>query len=547
MRFRRSHASAARRAIRKAKPFALLVVVLLLVGCGHRGGELTAPVEGWRSSTPEEQGIDSRPLLAMLQEIQEQDLRIDGVIVVRNGYLVMEAYFPPYTGEHRHIIYSATKGISALLAGLAIEDGLILDEKVKVLDLLPMKGEEIENLDDWKRQLALEDLLTMTDGFEWQDWPYGIRAEGDFSRLLASSDGVRYILDKPIVQEPGTHFNYNSGASHLLTAIVQEVTGETALEYANARLFQPLGIHDAGWSAYQGINNGGSELFLRPREMAKVGFLMLNEGRWEGQQILPADWVEASLQQYIKTDVEFIEEEYGYQWYTKTFAGHKVHSAEGLGGNFTFIVPDLELVVAFAGGLMGREMAAPYRFLEESVIPAVKSDTPLPPNPAYIQTLNTLAAGLPATAQELPEFARQVSGSTFEVRDEENVLGIEQLSITFPQGNEARMKIVYSGTGVDADWGMDIVFRRDDVLEEERELQMAIGLDGRFRTVIVDHDEVGKVPFSAKGRWQDDRTLVLTVLSAWAIPETWTLEFDDDDSATLVIETPFLQTEVFLH
>lgn len=486
----------------------------------------------------------------MLQEIQEQDLRIDGMIVVRNGYLVMEAYFPPYTAEHRHIIYSATKGISALLAGLAIEDGLILDEKVKVLDLLPMKGEEIENLDDWKRQLALEDLLTMTDGFEWQDWPYGIRAEGDFSRLLASSDGVRYILDKPIVQEPGTHFNYNSGASHLLTAIVQEVTGETALEYANARLFQPLGIHDAGWSAYQGINNGGSELFLRPREMAKVGFLMLNEGRWEGQQILPADWVEASMQQYIKTDVEFMEEEYGYQWYTKYFAGHKVHSAEGLGGNFLFVVPELDLVVVFTGGLTGREMAIPYRFLEEAVIPAATSTSRLPPNPDLAQTLDRLAAGREGAkeaAEELPELAGAVSGSTFEVRDEENVLGIEQLSITFPQGNEARMKIVYSGTGVDADWGMDIVFRRDDVLEEERELQMAIGLDGRFRTVIVDHDEVGKVPFSAKGRWQDDRTLVLMVLSAWAIPETWTLEFDDDDSATLVIETPFLQTEVFLH
>ncbi|MGB5174286.1 MAG: hypothetical protein WBQ30_06045, partial [Thermoanaerobaculia bacterium] len=170
--------------------------------------------------------------------------------------------------------------------------------------------------------------------------------------------------------------------------------------------------------------------------------------------------------------------------------------------------------------------------------------------PDLAQTLDRLAAGREGAkeaAEELPELAGAVSGSTFEVRDEENVLGIEQLSITFPQGNEARMKIVYSGTGVDADWGMDIVFRRDDVLEEERELQMAIGLDGRFRTVIVDHDEVGKVPFSAKGRWQDDRTLVLMVLSAWAIPETWTLEFDDDDSATLVIETPFLQTEVFLH
>jgi len=528
----------------RAKSLACLVVVLFLLGCGHREEELAAPIAGWRISTPEEQGIDSRPLLAMLREIQEQELRIDSVIVVRNGHLVMEVYLPPYEREHRHIIFSATKGISALLVGLAIEDGLILDEKVKVLDLLPLEGEEIKNLDDRKRQLALEDLLTMTDGFEWQDWPYGIRAEGDFSRLLASSDGVRYILDKPIVQEPGMHFNYNSGSSHLLTAIVQEVTGRTALQYANERLFHPLGIYDAGWSVYQGINNGGSELVLRPRDMAKVGYLMLNEGRWEGEQILPAEWVEASIQQFIKTDVEFLEEEYGYQWYTKHFAGHKVHSAEGLGGNFTFVVPDLDLVVVFAGGLMGREMAAPYRFLEETVIPAVVSDTPLPPNPALTRTLDRVAAGLPTTAQELPEPARQVSGSTFEAKDGDNVLGIKQLSITFPRDEEALMTIAYSGTGVDADWGMDIVFRRDDVSEEREELQIAIGLDGNFRTVMVDHNEIGEVPFSAKGHWEDDRTLVLTVLSAWAIPETWTLSLLDADTAILAIETPFLQTTI---
>ena len=127
------------------------------------------------------------------------------------------------------------------------------------------------------------------------------------------------------------------------------------------------------------------------------------------------------------------------------------------------------------------------------------------------------------------------------------MLGIEHLSIEFSEASEALMKIVYSGTGVDADWGMDIVFRRDDVSEEKREVRMSIGLDGRFRTVVVDHDEIGKVPFSAKGRWEDDHTLILTVLSAWAIPETWMLSFQDDDNATLLIETPFLQTSIPLH
>jgi CubicO group peptidase (beta-lactamase class C family) len=531
----------------RAKSFTRLLAVLLLLGCGLSEEELASPPDDWRTATPEEQGIESGPLLAMLQEIQEQDLRIDSVLIVRNGYLVMEAYLDPYAREHRHILYSATKSISALLVGLAIEDGLISDEKAKVLELLPREAEEVENLDDWKRQLALEDLLTMTDGLDWQDWPYGIRAEGDFSRLLAADDGVRYVLDKPMAHEPGTHFNYNSGSSHLLAAIIQEVTGKTALEYANERLFHPLGIDDAGWSAYQGINNGGSELFLRPSEMAKVGYLVLNGGFWGGKQTLPAEWVEAAIEPRIETDVEFMKEEYGYQWYTKTFADRRVNSAEGLGGNCIFVIPELDMVVVLTGGLAWKHLAAPYRFLEERIIPAVKSDAPLPPNPALMQALDQLAAGNPPTGQELPEFVRQVAGSTFEAKDGDNVLGIDQLSIEFPRGSEALMTIAYSGTGVDADWGMDIVFRRDDVSEERQELQMAIGLDGNFRTVVVDHDEIGKVPFSAKGRWEDDRTLVLTVLSAWAIPETWTLTFHEDGGAALSIETPFLKTEVLLH
>ena len=358
------------------------------------------------------------------------------------------------------------------------------------------------------------------------------------------------ITDKPIVHQPGTRYNYNSGSTHLLSAIVQEATGKTALEYANERLFHPLGIHDAGWSLYQGINNGGSELLLRPRDMAKVGYLMLNDGRWNGEQIIPAEWVEKSIRPYVKTDVEFIEEECGYQWYTKTFAGHRVHSTEGLGGNFTFIVPDLDLVVVFSGGLIGRDMGSPYRFLAEAVIPALRSTGPLPPNPTLAQSLSRLSTGISdttdETAAELPEVGRRVSGSTFETIGGDNVLGIDAVAFTFQQPFEGWMEIVHSGTGRDADWGLDIVFRRDEVSEAEQSVHMAIGFDDRYRTVMVDHDEVGRVPFSAKGRWEDDRTLALTVLSAWAIPETWTLTFDEDGGAALSIETLFLKTDVLL-
>ena len=529
------------------KLIASLGLVVVFFACSGSQGDRW-PTDGWVTSTPEEEGMDSKLLVEMLGEIAREDLPVHSVVVVRHGRVVLDAYFEPYRVQDRHIIYSATKSITAMLIGVAIADGLIMDDTQAVLELLPGSRDRLEGIDDGKRALELRHLLTMTAGFDWQDGPYGVRESGDFSRLLAASDGIAYILNKEVVAAPGSRHNYNSGGSHLLAAIIQEAAGQTALEYANARLFGPIGVRDAAWSEYQGINNGGSELFLRPRDMARLGYLVLRRGRWDGRQVVPEEWIDRMTQPLLKTEFEQMGEEYGYGWYTKRFHGQTVWSAEGLGGNGIYVVPERDLVVVFSGGLVGMEMLAPYRYLEEYILPAVRSDGPLPENPEMERTLQEMLIGVhepePGPAAAAPRLAEAVSGRIFEIEDRNNLLGIEELEFDFSRPDLGRVRIAYAGTGKDADWGVDVVFRTDDMIDQRRQVELELGLDGRPRTTRIVHDEIGAIPISARGLWEGECRLVLTVVTGWAIPEMWTIDFCEGDSVSLTIESAFYSTVI---
>jgi len=329
---------------------------------------------------------------------------------------------------------------------------------------------------------------------------------------------------------------------------LQEVTGETALDYANERLFGPIGVRDAAWSRYQGINNGGSELFLQPRDMARLGYLVLRGGRWDGKQVVPEEWIDRMTEPMLATDFEQMEEKYGYGWYTKRLGGQTVWSAEGLGGNGIYVVPELDLVVAFSGGMVGREMLAPYHYLEQHILPAVQSDGPLPSNPEMERSLGELLTrdhdleSGPVVA--VPLIAEAISGRKFEVEDGDNLLGIEELSFDFPEPDRGRVRYAYSGTGVDADWGVDIVYRTDDVTDQQGQIELEFGLGGRSRTTLIEHREVGTIPVSGRGRWEGECRLVLTVVTGWAIPQTWTFDFCDGHSVSATIESSFYSVAV---
>jgi CubicO group peptidase (beta-lactamase class C family) len=367
------------------KRFLFLSIVLTLVaGCaratpgGQPGRTAPWPGDGWQTSTPEEQGMNSEILADMLGTIQERDDGIDSVTIIRHGYLVADATRYPFHPDSKHVIHSCTKSIVSALVGIAIEQGYIEGVDQRVLDLLP--GRTVANLDADKQAMTLEHVLTMATGLECRD-SY-LHGWSGLEQMAHSDDWVQFVLDLPMVEEPGTRFEYCNGAAFLLSAIIQETTGTTALGFAEQHLLGPLGISDVEWPANpEGISIGWGRLRMKPHDMAKIGYLYLNRGQWDGEQLVPASWVESSTRKQISAT---LEDGYGYQWWVDD-SGYCM--ALGYAGQFVFVVPEQDMVVVFTSELEDRDFYVPQELLTEFILPAAKSSTPLPGNPDGVALL----------------------------------------------------------------------------------------------------------------------------------------------------------------
>jgi CubicO group peptidase (beta-lactamase class C family) len=221
----------------------------------------------------------------------------------------------------------------------------------------------------------------MTTGLDCRDsYLYGWHG---LREMRSQDDWVQYVLDLPMVAEPGTSFEYCNGASYLLSAIVQESTGMTALEYAQENLFGPLGITDLAWpSSPQGISIGWGELWMKPQDLAKIGYLYLQDGRWAGRQVVPSDWVVASTAK--RTDAT-LQGGYGYQWWIDDSG--RYYMALGYAGQFVFVLPELDMVVVFVSDLADRDFYVPQELLTEYILRAVRPHTSLPANPCGMEML----------------------------------------------------------------------------------------------------------------------------------------------------------------
>lgn len=280
--------------------------------------------------------MDGAKLDAALVSARKQGLDLHGVLVIRHGFIVKEMYFPPYTAHTTHELYSCTKSFVSALTGIAVDKGLIPDVSLPVLGFFP--GKTFAHTDSRKRAMKVEDLLTMSAGLGW--------VEGDetYRRMYMSSrDWVQFVLDTPMTAEPGQRFTYNSGCSHILSAIIQEKSGMRTDEFARAYLFGPLGIRDPSWEKDpSGIPIGGWGLRLAPRDMAKLGYLYLHEGMWEGKQVVPVSWVRASTRRHVQADAGW---GYGYQWWVDPAV--PMYAALGRYGQSVFVVPSLDMVAVF--------------------------------------------------------------------------------------------------------------------------------------------------------------------------------------------------------
>jgi CubicO group peptidase (beta-lactamase class C family) len=327
------------------------------------------PTEEWATSTPEEQGMDSDTLDVVYDAVRNSGASIRGLLVVRHGVLVGEEYFTPilYDVDDVHILFSVTKSFVSCLVGIAIKEGFIDNTSQLLLDFFPDRT--IENRTEWKEKITLEDVLQMRSGLQWDEDNY--EEDNDFFRMRASPDWVQYVLDRPMADEPGSTFYYNSGNSHLLAAIVNVTTGMSPLQFADQYLFGPLGITTRVWLPDpQGINFGGSNLNLKPRDMAKLGLLYLNNGTWDDQQIVSADWVNRSS---TGPSTPYGGVSYGYQWWLDDTAGW--YSARGYHGQFVYVIEEHDMVVVLSSDV---EDFYPYDTTVGSIVAAISNNYPEP-------------------------------------------------------------------------------------------------------------------------------------------------------------------------
>ena len=350
---------------------AFLVAAPVCCGTAYAQDAVPWPTRQWQTSSPEEQGMDSAALAKLLGYGATRGF--DSLLIARHGRLVLDAYYAPYTADTPHAINSATKAVIGTLTAIAIRDGLLDSVNHPVLDFFTSR--DIANLDDRKKAITVQTVLDMTSGIEWEEGIEGGRAQ-TLVEFGGSFNQIKFVLDRPMANVPGEVFNYNSGNPNLLSAIITKLTGMTARDYANAKLFGPLGIAASNWPHdAQGLSTGGGGLALRPRDMAKIGYLYLRKGAWEDKQLLPPDWADRQDNAAVNMNASFAPD-LRYSNFFWAFPNRHVYMAVGDRCQLIMVFPKLDIVAVTTS----RNYCS-FSKMANDISGAVKSETALPLDP----------------------------------------------------------------------------------------------------------------------------------------------------------------------
>lgn len=377
----------------QAQPSARLLAGLLcssvfLCACGGGSGasprsanqsppitEVGIPVQtddGWVPASPAEVGMAEQPLVDALNAIQRGTYNeIHGLVIIKNGRLVLEAYgrgrmydgsddmFTPvmnYDRDMLHIVHSVSKSFMSTLAGIAIRDGFILDENQSAISFFP---EHAGRFDIAKDGIQLRHLMSMSSGLEWNEWdvPAMDFENNDAMRYQRAADPSAYFFGKNLVHQPGSNFYYNTAGFQMMGEVIRRATNMNLADYANQVLFQPLGIERFEWRQYahRSMYIVG-DILLRPRDMAKFGQMFLQDGRWLGRQVVPAEWIRQVTAESLSVGHVGYKayEGYGFFWWLKEFrigtTSVPALCADGLAGQSIMIFPTLDMIVVVTGG-----------------------------------------------------------------------------------------------------------------------------------------------------------------------------------------------------
>lgn len=432
-------------------------------------------------SSPEAEGISSDGIYRLLEAWDKDPGTLHGFMLLRNGKAVAEGSWKPYRKQDPHVLFSVSKSFTSAAIGMAIEEGLLnLDDLVISFfpELVPV------NADDHLKAMRIRDLLTMTSG----------HGEDTINKLLAEAGNgmTKAFLALPVEHKPGIHFQYNTGNTYMLSAILQKVSGEKLAEYLGPRLFEPLGIEHPHWQqSPEGVNFGGFGLFINTEAIARFGQLYLQKGEWNGRRLLSEDWVIQSSARQVSNGSNPMmngEQGYGYHFWRNREVGYR---ADGIFGQFCFVLPEHNMVLAITAG--HQDMDKITNQVWEYLLPAVFQE-PLQENPQALEQLNKKLGQLrvdPIAGKKSAPIAKRASGKVYHF--EENELGINSIKFDFDKKNP---QVVFST----AEGENAIPFEYGNWKRDETSLLLQLAYL---------NDE--KTPVISSGAWISDDTLELVI------------------------------------
>ena len=468
-------------------------------------------------SLPGLQGVNPTGILDFLTTVETQKLNVHSLMVVRHGNVVAEGWWAPYAPDLKHTLYSLSKSFTSTAVGMAVAEGkLKVDDKVVSFFPNDLPATVSDNL----AAMRIQDLLTMSTGHEKE--PTGaMRADGN-------TNWPKAFLAHPVDHQPGTHFVYNSGATYMLSNIVQKLTGQTVLNYLTPRLFTPLGIEGADWEVDPtGVNTGGWGLRVRTEDIAKFGQLYLKKGVWNGKRLLPEAWVADATKSHILQPADGKDRDtsdwlqgYGYQFWRCRHDGYR---GDGALGQYCIVLPDKDAVVAITSetASMPSVMNAVWDHILPAMQSASESATSSAPEP-LTRKLKSLALPLPTNDTSSP-MMQKISGKTFRI--ESNPLNIDTASLTF--GKDGCLFNFHDNRGD---------HRVLCGLNRWREGETTVSvLPMKLVNTPVPNETTARVVGS--GTWSDANTFLMT----WrfietAHYETVTCRFNDDGTAQIKFE-----------
>jgi CubicO group peptidase (beta-lactamase class C family) len=494
---------------RRVMMAALLAGLVCFAGCdasagateGQAASETPWPTKSWQVSTPEEQGMDSASLARLIEAVGTY--KQDSLMIVRHGRIVAEAYYAPYVAGISHDLRSVTKSVVSTLTAIELQHGLLDSVDHPVVDLFPDKT--ISNVDDNKKAMTVQSLLDMTSGIDWKEKAY--TPDETIMRMYQSPDRTEFVLSQPMSNAPGSQFYYNSGNPYVLSALITKKTGQSAFDFAKKELFQPLGITSAKWGRVdaQGVTDGEAGLSLAPHDMARIGYLYLHNGIWDGKQIIPSSWVDRVKEGKVSATFGF---HYANLWWSLPEKG--AYMARGRHSQLIVVLPKLDVVAAMTGILRDDEYYSVSRLVDD-IANAVKSDQPLPPDPVarslLAASVRQAATEKPTAVGGIPELAKAISGKTYQI--EENTLRVKSFTLNF--------------FDMDSSWEITTDTGNPDRPTER--FSGLMGLDGVFRKSPPAYYGIN----AAKGRWLNQHTFAIERrILGHSETQVWTLSFDGD-------------------